>query len=145
MQVIFLKDMKKQAKKGEIKTVKDGYAAFLIKNGYAEVANTNNLKELDRENKIMAKKKEEEKEAALKLKKQLDGTIIEFKVKTGEADRVFGSISPKQIKEKLEEKNYKIDKNQIDMTSSLSSLGFHNIKIKLHKEVVAEIKVHLVK
>jgi large subunit ribosomal protein L9 len=66
---------------------------------------------------------------------------IKFKVKTGAQDRVFGSISPKQIETELKNKKYSIDKKQIKISSPLSSLGFHNVDIELHKKVVATIKV----
>ena len=70
---------------------------------------------------------------------------LTFKVKTGEGNRVFGSISQKQIKEELKANGYNIEKNQIKLQDSLSSLGFHKVEIELHKEVSAIVKVHLVK
>ena len=145
MKVIFVKDMKKQAKKGDIKEVKDGYAAFLIKNGYAIQVTEKNMENVKKEND--AKKQEELKltKEAEDIKKQLEKTTLVFKVKTGDHDRVFGSISPKQIKEELLKKGYKIDKKQIEVTTSLQSLGFHKVIITLYKEVKAELKIQLVK
>lgn len=146
MQVIFIKDLKKQAKKGEIKNVKDGYAEnFLIKNGYAVVANQNNLKSLEKEKNEEAKEQAEKEKNAEELKKQLEGIVIEIKVNTGAGDKVFGTISPKQIKEKLQEKGYKIEKRQILLDSPISSLGFHNIKIELYNKIFAKIKIHVIK
>ena len=134
MEVIFLKDLKNQGKKGEIKNVKDGYAEnFLIKNGYA----TKKTKK--------AKEDEEKRKEALELKEKLSKVVLEFKVKTGEQDKVFGSISVKQIKEELAKLDYKIEKSAIEITNPLSTLGFHNIKINLYPNITAEIKVHLVK
>lgn len=146
MKVIFIKDLKKQAKKGEIKEVKDGYANnFLIKNGYAVQVTEKNMENVKKENE--AKKQEEQHltEEATKVKKELEKLTLVFKVKTGEQDRVFGSISPKQIKEELLKKGYKIDKTQIELNTSLQSLGFHKVTITLYKEVKAELKVQLVK
>ena len=146
MEVIFIKDLKNQGKKGQIKTVKDGYAEnYLIKNGYAVKKTKENLTKLNYE---LAKKEKEDKankEAAIKVKETLSKVTLEFKVKTGEGDRVFGSISVKQIKDELEKKGYKIEKSQIELTSAIQSLGFHNVNINLYPEVVAEIKVHVVK
>lgn len=146
MKVIFIKDLKKQAKKGEIKEVKDGYANnFLIKNGYAVQVTEKNMENVKKENE--AKKQEEQHltDEATKVKKELEKLTLVFKVKTGEQDRVFGSISPKQIKEELLKKGYKIDKTQIELNTSLQSLGFHKVTITLYKEVKAELKVQLVK
>ena len=85
------------------------------------------------------------KEEATKLKEKLETIELEFKVKTGKDDKVFGSISPKQIKEELEKKNFKIDKKQIEMIESISSLGYHSVKINLYGPIFAKVKVHVVK
>ena len=146
MKVIFTKDLKKVAKKGEIKEVKDGYAEnFLIKNNYALPFTEKNINNY---NKQQQEEKEEDKilrEEATKLKQELEKLTLVFKVKTGDHDRVFGSISTKQIKEELLKKGYKIDKKQFSLTTSLQSLGFHKVEIVLYKDVVAELKVQLVK
>ena len=146
MKVIFIKDLKKQGKKGDIKEVKDGYAMnYLIKNGYAEkvtdVSINNYEKERKKEQGIIAEKRKE----ALELKEKLEKTSLLFKVKTGQQDKVFGSISAKQIKDELREKGYKIEKRQIELLTGLSTLGYHNVKINLFKEINAVIRVQLVK
>lgn len=143
MRVIFVKDLKGKGKTGEIKEVKDGYAKFLIKEGYAVQETKGSLKHLETQNE---KKKQEDIKAraeATKLKTQLEKEKISFVVKTGEKDKVFGSISAKQIKEKLEK--YNIDKKQILLKNSLSSLGFHEIEINLYKDINAKLKIELKK
>ena len=146
MKVIFIKDLKKQGKKGEIKEVKDGYAQnYLIKNGYAIKVTEKNIETYEKEKAQEKKIFDEKQEEAIKLTDQIEKTTLLFKVKTGEPDRVFGSISAKQIKDELHKKGFKIDKRQIELTGSLSSLGYHNVKINLFKEVTATLKVQLVK
>lgn len=146
MQVIFVKDLRKQGKKGEIKNVKDGYAQnFLIKNGYAIPVNDHNLNELKNQNKKQELEDKKNKEEATKLKEKLENLKLEFKVKTGANDKVFGSISPKQIKESIDEKGFKIDKKQIEMDETISSLGVHNVKINLYGPIFAKVKIHVVK
>lgn len=146
MKVIFVKDLKKTAKKGDVKEVKDGYAEnYLIKNGYAVPYNEKNVQSIKKEN---AKKQEEDmklREEATKVKTALEKLTLVFKVKTGDHDRVFGSISPKQIKEELLKKGYKVDKREMNLTTSLQSLGFHKVEINLYKDIKAEVKVQLVK
>ena len=146
MKVIFIKDLKGQGKRGDRKEVKDGYAEnFLIKNGYAVKKTKENLSKLNHEIAKKEKETEEKKVEATKVKETLSQLVLEFKVKTGEGDKVFGSISQKQIKEELEKKGYKIDKNQIDITNPISSLGFHNVEINLFNDITATIKVHVIK
>ena len=146
MEVIFIKDLKNQGKKGQIKNVKDGYAEnFLIKNGYAVKKTKENLSKLNHELQKKEKEDEENKKKALELKEVLSKVILEFKVKTGEGDKVFGSVSVKQIKDELEKKGYKIEKSQIELINIIQSLGFHNVYINLYPEIKAEIKVHVIK
>ena len=89
MEVIFIKDLKNQGKKGEIKKVKDGYAEnFLIKNGYAVIKNKENMAKLEKEQQAKAASDAKNKKEAEELKKELDKLVLEFKVKTGEGDKV---------------------------------------------------------
>lgn len=145
MKIILLTDVRKQGKKGEIIEVKEGYGNFLIKNKQAVIATTTGVNRLNEEKKL--KKLEEEKfiKECEKIKKQLEGITITFKVKTGVQDKVFGSISAKQIEEELKKKKFDINKKQIKINNSISSLGFHNIEVELHKQVIANIKIQLVK
>lgn len=146
MQVIFIKDLKKQGKKGEIKTVKDGYAEnFLIKNGYAVPVNQHNLNDLQNTKEREKKLDLENRKNAEIEKQKLENIELEFKVKIGKEDRVFGSISVKQIKEELNNQGFKIDKKQIMLTNNIASLGYHDVSINLYADVNAKVKVHVVK
>ena len=146
MEVIFIKDLKNQGKKGQIKNVKDGYAEnFLIKNGYAVKKTNENLSKLNHEQEKKEKEEEEKRKEALIMKERLSKETLEFKVKTGAEDKVFGSISVKQIKDELEKKGYKIEKSMIEVNNPISSLGFHNVNLNLYTDVSATVKVHVIK
>lgn len=146
MEVIFIKDLKNQGKKGEIKKVKDGYAEnFLIKNGYAVIKNKENMAKLEKEQQAKAASDAKNKREAEELKKELDKLVLEFKVKTGEGDKVFGSVSIKQVKDALVKEGYKIEKSQIELTTAMASLGFHRVDINLYPGVKATIKAHIIK
>ena len=145
MKLIFLKDVKGQGKKEEIKEVKDGYAMnFLIKNKYAIPASESNLNNLHK----TQNKRNEEEEKLIKeceeIKKRLEKEKFEFKVKSGENGKMFGQISTKQIKASLDEKGYKVDKTKILLDHPIMSLGTHIVKLELHKKVIAEIKISVV-
>lgn len=146
MQVIFIKDLKKQAKKGEIKEVKDGYAQnYLIKNGYAVKLTESSLASYEKEKTLERNTIMQKEEEATKLKQDLEKVVLLFKVKTGEQDKVFGTVSSKQICEELKKKGIEIDKKKINITSPLDALGTYNVKVNLHKKVEGEIKVTLKK
>lgn len=146
MKVIFLKDLKNQGKKGEIKEVKDGYGMnFLIKNGYAVMATETGVKRLHSEKEEMRLQEQLNIKDCLEIKKKLENLKLKFKVKTGSQDKVFGSVSTKLIAEELKNKGFVVDKRKIKLETPLSSLGFHSVSIELHKEVLATIKVELVK
>ena len=145
MKIILLKDVKKQGKSGDILNVKDGYGTFLINKGDAVLATTNSVDRLDRENKEKERLELETIKKCEEIKKKIEKLILSFKVKTGAQDRVFGSVSPKQITEELKNKGFDIDKKQVKIEGSISSLGFHNINIELHKKVIATLKIELTK
>lgn len=146
MRVIFIKDLKGQGKKGEIKEVKTGYAQnYLIKNGYAVPETKENLQILNNNNKKKAKEDAENRKKAEDIKEKLSKEVLEFKVKTGEGDKVFGSISLKQIKDELIKKGYKIEKSMIKYENTIQSLGFHNVEIDLYQEINTTVKIHVIK
>jgi len=144
MRVIFLKDVKGQGKKGEVKTVSDGYGKnFLIKNGYAVMATPTSLKILSEQNEEAQKQEEENIKECTELKQKIEQLKIKIPVKTGASDKVFGSVSTKIIHTELSNKGIKIDKKKIHLEEPISSLGFHNIEINLHKKVTAILKIEL--
>lgn len=141
MQVIFLKDLKGQGKKGEIKEVSDGYAInFLIKKGYALKKTEGSLKKLNESIKESNLKDEENRKVALKLREKLENVTIDILVKEKNG-RMFGSVSTKTIKEELDKLGYKFDKKQIE-TESINTLGVHLVTINLYKDIKGTIKVH---
>lgn len=146
MKVIFIKDLRGQGKRGDIKEVKDGYAEnFLIKNGYAIKYTTRSKEILDNQIEDRNEKEKELIKECNKIKNELEKKEYLFKVKTGKEDKVFGSISSKAISDELNKDGYKIDKKKIIIDGSISSLGTHIVKIELHPKVIVDLKIRLVK
>ena len=146
MKVILLKDVKSQGRKDDIINVSDGYANnYLIKNKLAVAYTETSKKILDKQ--IQIRNDEEAKIVAnlTEIKNKLNDKIIEFKVKTGKDDRVFRTVSSKQISDKINELGYDIDKKCILIDTPLSSLGTYKVKIKLHKKVEFNINIKLIK
>ena len=142
MKVIFIKDLKKQGRVNDIKEVSDGYATnYLIKNGYTKGSNERLQNELD----IKAREEEKEIEKANKIKEKLNDVCLTFKVKCSNDGKVFGSISSKQISDKLNELGYSIDKRDIKLNETLNTLGIYNVEVVIYKKVKGNIKVELKK
>ena len=146
MKVIFLKDLRGQGKKDEIKEVKDGYAEnFLINKGYAVKLTEQTLGKYNRDKAKEQKIDEDNRNEAKEIKAKMEKITLSFKVKTGEGDKVFGSITAKPIKEELDKLGYKVDKKDIELDHALDTLGFHDVKINLYKDIFVKIKVKLEK
>lgn len=145
MKVIFIKDLKGQGKKKDIKEVTDGYAVnFLIKNGYA-------VKYSKTSNEILEKEIKDENETYLEnvkkaneIKKKLEKEVIVFAEKSGTNGKIFGSISSKQIALQLSSLGYDIDKRKIMIEEAINSLGSHIVKIELFKDIYANLEIKVI-
>ena len=146
MKVILLEDVRKVGKKDAIIDVSDGFATnYLIKNKLAVVYTKKSKEVLDKEINDRNIKNQEQIASFIQIKDQLEGKVLNFKVKTGTEDKVFGKISTKQIADELKKEGYLIDKKNIILDNDIASLGMHEVVISLHKEVNFKIKVNLSK
>lgn len=146
MKVILLSDVKGKGKKDSVIVVSDGYANnYLIKNNLA-VPYTKRSSEILSNELELKKEEEEELVSSLnKIKEKLENKTLTFKVKTGAGDKVFGSVSNKQIVEKISALGIKVDKKCIKIDNALCSLGITKIEIELHKRVKFSMNIELVK
>jgi large subunit ribosomal protein L9 len=144
MKVVFLKDVKGQGKRGEVKTVPDGYGNFLIKQGSANPANDSTLKQIDHMNEVEKKQKDKEKEIAQKLADQLAEITLVIRTKAGEGGRLFGSITTKHIADDLKKLHkIDIDKRKMVLDDPIRTVGSTEISIKIHPQVKAMLKVQV--
>lgn len=146
MQVILIEDVKSLGKKGQLVEVSDGYATnFLLPKKKACVATKSNINELKQKEKSEERKKEEELKSAQQLAEQLKQTSIKIAAKMGDNGKLFGSVTNKEIAAELE-KQYaiKIDKKKIVVDDVIKNLGTHNVVIKLHPKVTAQVSVQIV-
>ena len=146
MRVILLKDVNKVGKKGEIVKVSDGYGQnYLSKNKLAVLSTEAGKAEVAKQKEAQRLADLERKKDAEELAKKLEDITLEFKVKTGKEGRVFGSISTKQIVNKLQnEYQITVDKRKFVDASPVAELGVTKKKIELYTGVIGTISVELV-
>jgi len=143
MKVILLEDVKSLGKEGEIITVSDGYARnYIIPKKLGLEANKKNLNDLKLKKKYDARLAEGVLEDAKALAVRLEGGQIELEMKVGEGERLFGSVSNKEIAEAARDQlGLKIDKKKILLKEVIKSLGTHTVPVKLHPQVTGELTV----
>lgn len=142
MRVILLKDVKAQGKKGDEINVSDGYANnFLLKNGLAVPANAQNKAANDRAKADEAKRIAAETAEAKAVAEKLSGVELKFEIEVGERGKAFGSISAKEISEKLADIGYSVDKKNIVLASPIKTVGAFEAELKLYKGVSCKVKV----
>jgi large subunit ribosomal protein L9 len=143
MKIILLQDVKSLGKEGEIVTVSNGYARnFIIPKKLGLEATTKNLNDLKLKKKYDARMAEGVLEDAQALAKRLEAGQIELEMKVGDGERLFGSVSNKEIAEAVRDQlGLKIDKKKILLKEVIKSLGIHTVPIKLHSQVVGELTV----
>ena len=141
MQIILQEDIDKLGHRGDIVTVKPGYARnFLLPRKLAVEATQGNLKAIERIRTALAKKTATELEAAQKQAELLNGVSLKFTRKTGENDQMFGSVTSADIAEGLAAQGFKIDKRQVQLKEPIKALGEYPVTVKIFREVTAEVK-----
>ena len=143
MKVILLEDVKALGKKGQIVNVNDGYASnFILPKKLGLEANNKNLNDLKLKKANDEKIAQEQLEEAQELGKKIEAGKVELAIKVGEGGRTFGSVSTKEIAAAVKEQmGYDIDKKKIQLKEAIKALGTHNVPVKLHTKVTAELKV----
>lgn len=145
MKVIFLKDVKGTAKKGELKEVSDGYARnFLFPKGIAKEATTGTINDLKQQQTSEALKKEKAEQDARDLGEKMKSLKITMYSKAGEGGKLFGSITSKDVAERIKkDHSIEIDKRKILMDDHIKTLGEHTVNVKLHQNVTSSFTVQV--
>ena len=143
MKVILLQDVKSLGKKGEIVNVNDGYARnFILPKKMGVEATGKNLNDLKLQKNNEKKVAQEQLDSAKTLAEKIGQGKVELAIKVGEGGKVFGSVSSKEIAAAVKEQmGLDVDKKKIQLKETIKSLGTHNVPVKLHPEVTAELKV----
>ncbi|MFA6755408.1 MAG: 50S ribosomal protein L9 [Bacilli bacterium] len=145
MEVILLQDVKGLGKKGDTKTVADGYGNnYLIRNNIAVKKTVEAVKNLEKENEKERLHQEDLKKEALETKGKLGSIILEFTAKAGKDGTMIGQISTKEVCEKLvKDYNINIDKRKFVDKILVNAFGTSILKNELYKGIIADVKVHV--
>jgi large subunit ribosomal protein L9 len=142
MQIILQEDIDKLGHRGDVVTVKPGYARnYLLPRKLAVEATAGNLKAIERIRGSLAKKTATELDAAHKQAELLNVVALKFTRKTGESDQMFGSVTAADISEALAAQGFKIDKRQVQLAEPIRIIGESQVTIKVFRDVTAQVKV----
>ena len=145
MKVILIEEIRGLGSRGDIVTVKDGYARnYFFSKNLAREATAGNLKSVEQEKKKWALLSQKEKEVAEKAAAAVKGVKITIEKRTGENGQLFGSVTANEIADALEAKGVEVDKRRIELAHPIKSIGVHEVDVRLHREVTAHIKVEVV-
>lgn len=146
MEVILQEDISTLGRAGEIVKVRDGYARnYLFPQKKAVLADRSNVKQLDHHKKMIAHRQGKVIKAANDLKQKLEGFVVTLAKEVGEEDKLFGSVTSMEIVEQLKNSGFTIDKRMIHLQEPVRTLGDFEIPVKIYTDVVATVKLSVVK
>lgn len=146
MQVILQKDVKSLGKAGETVSVKDGYGRnYLLPQGKAVVADTKNLRMLEHQKREIGAKLAKVKKEAEGMAGKLNNVTITIERETSDDEKLFGSVTSKDIAQMLLKQGININRQDIQMDSPIKNIGVYDVPVKLHSEVSGSLKVWVVK
>jgi large subunit ribosomal protein L9 len=146
VQVILKQDVDKIGRRGDIVDVSRGYVRnFLVPRNLAEVATPAKMEEAQRVMAEIAERDRRMAERAGEIAETLNKSVITIEARTGEDDRIFGSITPANIAQAIERaRGLRIDRRRIRLEEPIRSLGTHQIPVQVHGDVEASVKVIVV-
>ena len=142
MEVLLREDIDNLGDRGQIVRVRRGYGRnYLLPHGLAVEASAGNVRQIEFEKSVLAKREARDKVAAQSAVENLEGLSLEFERKAGDEGRLFGSVTVLDIVHALEEQGKKVDRHQIRLKDAIKTLGEHEVPIRLHREVIVPLKV----
>jgi large subunit ribosomal protein L9 len=146
MKVILLDDVSKVGRRGEVRDVSDGYARnFLIPKKLALSATAGNLKNLEHIKRQQDAKADRVKADAESLRTKIEALIYEERRQASEEGKLFGSVTSQDIADFLGTRGVPMDRRRITLDEPIKALGEHSVSMRLHPEVVAQLRVNVVR
>ena len=146
MKIILRQDFEKLGKLGDIVDVKDGYARnYLLPRKIGYVATKGNLKTLEEEKKQHVDRQKKEVHQAEKVAAELEKISVTLKMKVGEDEKLFGSVTSQMIADALKEQGISVDKRMVELEEPIKALGIYTVDVRLVAGVTGKVKVWVVR
>jgi large subunit ribosomal protein L9 len=145
VKVILKEDIATLGKAGDLLEVARGYGRnYLIPQGKALEATAQHLRQLEEQKRIILKRKAKDLEAAQNMAERITSLTVEISRKVVEEEKLYGSVSTKDIVEKLADQEIPLDRKKILLQEPIRTLGDYEVPVKLHPEVTSLLKVKVV-
>ena len=145
MEVILREHIDNLGRRGDVVKVAPGYARnYLLPRKLALAVTDNNKRQIDREKKLAEARDMEEKSAAEAIASRLTQLDVEIARRVGEHDTLYGSVTSQDIAQALKDKGFEVDKRKVQLPDPIKTLGERTIPVKIHREVIAQVKVRVV-
>ena len=142
VRVILKRDVDKLGSAGELVRVRPGFARnFLLPRALAVVATDSNVKHIEHERKLAVAAAAKQKGAAEGQAAQINGIVVEIEAQAGEGDRLFGSVTSRDVAEALHKRGIELDRKHIELSDAIKALGEYDVSARLGSGVVAKFKV----
>jgi len=146
MEVILREAIEGLGKAGELVKVKDGFARnFLLPHKKAVLADPKNMKQLEHQKQVAEAREKKVRKEAEDLAAKLSSASVTITREAGEEDKLYGSVTSKDISDALRTAGFNVDKRLIILKEHIRQIGTFDIAVKLHPEVNASVKVWVVK
>jgi large subunit ribosomal protein L9 len=144
MNVILLEDISSLGDAGDLVKVKAGYARnYLIPQGKASLATSGRVKEIEHHKRIVAEKVARDRSECERQRDRLQALSLEVTMRSGEEGKLFGSVTALQIADLIAERGLEVDRRKIALSEPIKQIGEHVVPIRLHRDVVAEVKIRI--
>lgn len=145
MKVILNQDVEQVGQAGEIVEVAPGFCRnYLVPRGLAVTATTRSIKQLEHSKRMVADRIARERKGAEASKDQLENVACKIAREAGEEDKLFGSVTTRDITAALADEGFEIDHRKIKLETPIKHLGIYHVDVKLASDVVAQVKVWVV-
>lgn len=146
MLVILKQEVSNLGDAGDIVKVADGYGRnFLIPRGLAIPASEGSVKQLEHQKRVAEAIRRKELQGAKELAEKLEGTAVSIRRETGEDDKLFGSVTNRDVAEALAAEGIEVDRRNIQIDEPIKAIGLFNVPVRLHRSVTANVRVYVIR